>query len=155
MPRSGPVKKRPIEADPLYNSKLVTRFVNRVMRHGKKSLARKIVYGALESISTDRREALRVLERATQNVMPQMEVRPRRVGGATYQVPLPVPPDRSETLAVRWIIQAAQARKGIPMVKALADEIKAAAQGEGEAFRRKEEVHRLAEANRAFAHFRW
>lgn len=155
MPRGGRVKKRPIEVDPVYKSRLVTRFINRVMIQGKKSVAEKIVYGALENLSEDRKEALTLLERAIKNVMPSQEVRSRRVGGATYQVPMPVRHDRSEALAVRWIVQAAQARKGRPMVEKLAAELKDAAERKGEAFKKKENMHRMAEANRAFAHFRW
>jgi len=155
MPRTGKVKKRPIKVDPIYKSRLVTRFINRVMERGKKETARKIVYGALERLSADRKEARELLEKAVRNVMPQQEVRPRRVGGATYQVPMPVRHDRSEGLAVRWIIQAAKARKGKPMVEKLTEELKDAAAERGEAFKKKVNMHRMAEANRAFAHFRW
>lgn len=155
MPRSGKLRKRTIKSDPAYGSRLVTRFINRVMSRGKKSVAQKIVYGALEKLSTNQGEALEILKKATDNVKPQQEVRPRRVGGATYQVPMPVRRDRAEALAVRWIIKAAQERKGLPMAEALAAELKAASEGQGEAFRKKENVHRMAEANRAFAHFRW
>jgi len=155
MPRTGKVKKRPIKVDPLYKSRLVTRFINRVMKGGKKTVAEKIVYGALRSLSEDRKEALALLEKAVANVMPRQEVRPRRVGGATYQVPMPVKHDRSEALAVRWIVQAAQKRKGKPMVERLTEEILDAAAERGEAFKKKVNIHRMAEANRAFAHFRW
>lgn len=155
MPRTGKVKKREIKVDPLYKSRLVTRFINRVMERGKKSIAEEIVYGALGNLSEDQKEALALLEKATKKVMPTQEVRSRRVGGATYQVPMPVRHDRSEALAVRWLLQAARARKGKPMVERLAAELKEAAEGKGEAFKKKETMHKMAEANRAFAHFRW
>lgn len=155
MPRTGKVKKREIKVDPLYKSRLVTRFINRVMERGKKSIAEEIVYGALGNLSEDQKEALALLEKATKKVIPTQEVRSRRVGGATYQVPMPVRHDRSEALAVRWLLQAARSRKGKPMVERLAAEIKDAAESKGEAFKKKETMHRMAEANRAFAHFRW
>lgn len=155
MPRTGKVKKREIKVDPLYKSRLVTRFINRVMERGKKPIAEEIVYGALGNLSEDQKEALALLEKATKRVMPTQEVRSRRVGGATYQVPMPVRHDRSEALAVRWLLQAARARKGKPMVERLAAELKEAAEGKGEAFKKKETMHKMAEANRAFAHFRW
>lgn len=155
MPRTGKIRKREIKVDPLYKSRLVTRFINRAMERGKKSVAEDAVYGALGNLSEDQKEALAVLEKAVKKVMPAQEVRSRRVGGATYQVPMPVRHDRSEALAVRWLLQAARARKGKPMVERLAAEIKEAAEGKGEAFKKKENMHRMAEANRAFAHFRW
>lgn len=155
MPRTGKIKKRQIKVDPIYKSRLVTRFINRVMGRGKKKIAEKTVYGALRNLNEDRKEALAFLEKAVKNVMPSQEVRPRRVGGATYQVPMPVRHDRSEALAVRWIIQAAQKRKGKPMVEKLTMEIRDAAEEKGEAFKKKLNIHRMAEANRAFAHFRW
>ncbi len=155
MPRTGKVKKRPIKVDPFYKSRLVTRFINRVMEQGKKKTAEKIVYGALRNLNEDKKEALTLLEKATKNVMPSQEVRSRRVGGATYQIPMPVRHDRSETLAVRWLIQAAQARKGKPMVEKLTAELRDAAEEKGEAFKKKANIHRMAEANRAFSHFRW
>ena len=153
--RSKHAKKRQIKSDPLYNSPLVTRLINRIMKRGKKSVAENIVYGALRRLDDERMGALKILEKAVANVSPREEVRPRRVGGATYQVPMSVKRNRSTTLAIRWIIKAAQERKGMPMVEKLARELKAAAQGEGAAVAKKEEVHRLAESNRAFAHFRW
>ena len=155
MPRTGKVKKRTIKVDLIYKSRLATRFINRVMEGGRKKTAEKIVYGALQGLNEDHKEALTLLERATKNVMPSQEVRSRRVGGATYQIPMPVRNDRSEALAVRWIIQAAQKRKGKPMVEKLTAELRDAAESKGEAFKKKENMHRMAEANRAFAHFRW
>lgn len=156
MPRSKvKIRKRELVPDPLYHSRLVSRLVNRVVMHGKKSRAEKIVYGSLARLSPQKSEALAVLEKAVKNVMPVTEVRSRRVGGATYQVPLPVRHDRSEALALRWIIGAAKGQKGHPMEEKLYSELKAAAEEKGDAFKKKENVHRMAEANRAFAHFRW
>lgn len=156
MSRTGKIKKRKVlKSDPICRSPLVTRFVNRVMERGKKAVAEKIVYAALESLSQDKGEAKTLLKKAVENVRPSMEVRPRRVGGATYQIPLPVKHDRSEALAIRWIIKAAQKRKGLPMKEKLALEFKDALLNQGAAVKKKEGIHRLAEANRAFAHFRW
>ena len=155
MPRTGKVRKREIKVDPIYKSRLVTRFINRAMDDGKKKIAEKIVYGALRSLSADEKEAKEFLKKAVEKVMPQQEVRSRRVGGATYQIPVPVRHDRSEALAVRWIIQAAKARKGQPMVEKLTAELRDAAEEKGEAFKKKVNIHRMAESNRAFAHFRW
>lgn len=155
MPRTGKVKKRAITVDPIYKSRLVTRFVNRAMEQGKKKIAEKIVYGALKNLSEDAKQAKELLEKAVANVMPSQEVRSRRVGGATYQVPMPVRHDRSEALAIRWIIEAARKRQGKPMVEKLTAELRDAAEGKGEAFKKKETMRRMAEANRAFAHFRW
>lgn len=153
--RGKRAKKRQIKRDLLYHAPLVTRLINRVMKWGKKSVAERIVYGALENLEQDRGKALVVLEEAVKNTSPREEVRARRVGGATYQVPMPVNRDRSTTLAVRWLIEAARKRKGIPMVEKLTRELKDAARGEGAAVAKKEEVRRMAQANRAFAHFRW
>lgn len=155
MPRTGKVRKREIKVDPIYKSRLVTRFINRVMGQGKKKIAEKIVYGALRNLSEDEKQAKELLEKAVQNVRPSQEVRSRRVGGATYQIPMPVKHDRSEALAVRWLIEAAKKRKGQPMVEKLTAELRDAAEGKGEAFKKKENIHRMAESNRAFAHFRW
>ncbi len=155
MPRTGKVKKREIKVDPLYKSRSVTRFINRVMEGGRKKTAEKIVYGALRRLNENEPEAKELLKKAIENVMPQQEVRSRRVGGATYQIPMPVRHDRSEALAVRWIIEAAKKRKGKPMMEKLTMELRDAAEGKGEAFKKKENMHRMAEANRAFAHFRW
>jgi small subunit ribosomal protein S7 len=133
------------------------RLVNTVMRRGKKSLAMRIVYSALEKIAekTGNTNPLDVLQRAVENAKPRIETKARRVGGATYQVPMEVPPDRQLSLALRWIVGFADARKGIPMKDALAAEILDAYQGQGSAIRKRDEVHKMAQANRAFAHFRW
>lgn len=159
MPRTGRVKKRILPPDPLYQSRLVTRLINRVMKNGKKTIAQKHVYRALEAIKEKtKKKPLAVLEQAIENIKPTMEVRPRRVGGAAYQVPMPVRGDRRESLAIRWLILAARARPNQEyhhFWKKLTAEILAAYQKEGGAVRKKEEVHRMAEANRAFAHFRW
>ena len=155
MPRTGKIKKREIKVDPLYKSQLVTRFINRVMIEGKKKSAEKIVYTALHNLNEDKGQALAILQRATKNVMPSQEVRSRRVGGATYQIPIPVKNDRSEALAIRWITKAAQSRKGKPMVERLTMELRDASENKGEAFKKKENMYRMAESNRAFAHFRW
>ncbi len=153
--RGKKAKKREREKDLMYGSELVTRLVNQVMECGKKGVAEKIVYGALESLSEDREEALRLLEQAVNNVVPSEEVRSRRVGGATYQVPIPLKRDRAVTLAIRWIVAAAKRKSGEPMKESLAYELQDALRSEGSAVKRKEQVHRTAEANRAFAHFRW
>jgi len=155
MGRGPRIKKKPLEPDLVYKSRLVTRLINRVMERGKKALAKKIVYAALQRLSSDRKEAVRLLEEAIGNVRPSWEVRSRRVGGATYQVPVPVRHDRSEALAIRWLVTAAKAKKGKPMEEKLAEELQAALRGEGAAIKKKENTHRMAEANRAFAHFRW
>jgi small subunit ribosomal protein S7 len=135
----------------------VTRLVTTVMQRGKKSLAQRQVYGAFDQILAKNANAnpLEILQRAVDNAKPRLEVKPRRVGGATYQVPLEVPPDRQTSLAVRWIVDFADARKGIPMKEALAAEIMEAYQGQGNAIRKRDEVHKMAQANKAFAHFRW
>ncbi len=155
MPRSGKVKRVEIKPDPLYKSVLVTKLTNRLMRAGKKTTAQRIVYAALNELSADKAEAKNLLKTAVDNVLPAQEVRARRVGGATYQVPLPVRYERAESLALRWLVNAAAARKGVPMAKKLAAELKETLQGQGAAFKKKEEMHRMAESNKAFAHFRW
>jgi len=155
MPRTGKVRKSEIKVDPIYKSRLVTRVTNRVMESGKKKTAEKIVYGVLRNLSADEKEAKEFLQKAVANVMPSQEVRSRRVGGATYQIPLPVRHDRSEALAIRWLVEAAQKRKGKPMVERLTAELRDAAEGKGEAFKKKETMRRMAEANKAFSHFRW
>lgn len=151
--RGKKAKKRPIEVDPIYKSKVVTRMVNSIMWGGKKSTAENILYSVLEKLAEDRKEATRIFETAVKNVMPEQEVRSRRVGGATYQVPMPVKHDRSEALALRWIINAARRKKGKEMNERLHDELKNAYEGIGDAIKKKEDTHRMAEANRAFAHF--
>jgi len=159
MPRSARIKKRVLPPDPIYQSRLVTRLINRVMQRGKKTVAQKHVYRAFETVKKKTgRDPLEVFQQALENIKPSMEVRSRRVGGAAYQVPVPVRGDRRESLAIRWLVQAAQARpnKEFPSFdQKLAAELLAAYQKEGGAVRKKEELHRLAEANKAFAHFRW
>lgn len=157
MSRRRRAVKRPISPDPKFNSILVSRLVNTVMRQGKRSTAQRIVYGAFDEIAAKNPTAnpLDILQRAVDNAKPRLEVKPRRVGGATYQVPLEVPPDRQVSLAMRWIVNFADARKGQPMVKALAAEILDAYQGQGSAIRKRDDVHKMAQANKAFAHFRW
>lgn len=151
--RAKRAKKRPIVSDPIYKSKQVTRMINVVMVKGKKSLAQKIVYGTLDKLAEDRKDALKLFEKALKNVMPSQEVRSRRVGGATYQVPYPLKHDRAEALAIRWLVRAAGSKKGSDMITRLHKEIIDASEGTGEAVKKKHDVHRAAEANRAFAHF--
>jgi small subunit ribosomal protein S7 len=154
MPRGRQVKKRVVIQDPVYGSELVSKFINFVMEGGKKSLAQRIVYGALEDVKTKKEESpLKVFEQAIELVRPQVEVRSRRVGGANYQVPLPVAPSRQNALAFRWIIGAARARKGESMDKKLSAELLDILAGVGGSLKKKEDVHRMAEANKAFAHF--
>src|SRR5213595_54986 len=157
MSRRRQAVKRPISKDAKFNSTLVSRLVNTVMERGKKSVAQRIVYGAFDQISEKNptTNPLDVLQRAVDNVKPRLEVKARRVGGATYQVPLEVPGDRQLSLAMRWLVDFADARKGIPMREALAAEIKDAFQGQGNAIRKRDEVHKMAHANKAFANFRW
>ncbi|MBC7074006.1 30S ribosomal protein S7 [Candidatus Parcubacteria bacterium] len=145
-------KKREILPDPLYNSVIVSKLINYVMRKGKKEKARKIVYRALEKVkSISQKDPLEVLEKAIQRATPKMEVRARRIGGAAYQVPVEVNPDRGRRLAMRWIVEGARIKKGKAMEEKLAQEILASAQGEGYAVKKKEELHKIAEANKAFA----
>jgi small subunit ribosomal protein S7 len=151
--RSKRAKKRPIIPDPIYKSKVITRMINVVMLDGKKSTAEKIVYGALKKLSDDEKEAVNMFEQAVKNVMPTQEVRSRRVGGATYQVPYPLKHDRSEALAIRWIVRAARNKAGTDMETRLLKELKDAHEGLGDAIRKRDEVHKTAESNRAFAHF--
>jgi small subunit ribosomal protein S7 len=157
MSRRRQAIKRPVAEDAKYRSPVVSRLVNVVMRQGKKSVAQRIVYGALEQIAHKNQasDPLEILQRAVDNIKPRLEVKARRVGGATYQVPLEVPTDRQMALAMRWLVQLADARKGIPMKQGLAIEIMEAYQGQGNAIRKRDEVHKMAQANKAFAHFRW
>ncbi len=151
-----PVKqRRETLPDPTYNSLPVAKLINYIMERGKKNVARSVVYGAFAKIKESKSEPLEVLEMAIQNVGPQMEVRSRRVGGANYQVPHEVRPERRLALAYRWIIGAARGGKGKPMADRLAAELLAASKNEGEAVKKRENVHKMAEANRAFAHFAW
>jgi small subunit ribosomal protein S7 len=157
MSRRRQAVRRPILKDAKYGSTLVSRLVNTVMGSGNKTVAQRIVYGAFDEIATKNPASnpLDVLQRAVDNAKPRLEVKARRVGGATYQVPLEVPVDRQFALALRWLVDFADARKGIPMKQALAAEILDAFQGQGNAIRKRDEVHKMAQANKAFAHFRW
>jgi small subunit ribosomal protein S7 len=148
--------KHQILPDPLYNDVTVAKFINQTMRRGKKTIARKIVYNAFDIIKNkNQKDPLEVFELALNNVKPLLEVKPKRVGGATYQVPRPVPPARGLTLAMRWILEAARSKKGKKMEEKLAEELILAAENSGTAVKKKEDTHRMAEANRAFAHFAW
>lgn len=156
MPRRGRVPRREVPADPVYNSKVVTKLINQVMLKGKKSLAEKICYGAFELIGEKTgKNPLEVFETALKNVMPVLEVKARRVGGANYQVPVEVRPERRQTLGIRWLTQYARERAGKSMQERLAAEILDAANNTGGAVKKKEDTHRMAEANKAFAHYRW
>ena len=156
MPRKGPVRKRPVIGDPVYDSTLVTKLINRVLLDGKKSIAQGIVYGALEQVAEKTgQDALIVLKRAVDNIRPQLEVKGRRVGGATYQVPMEVKGNRATTLALRWLVDYARLRREKTMLERLQNEIMDAANGLGGAVKKREDTHRMAESNRAFAHYRW
>ena len=157
MSRRRQATKRPVQRDGKFQSALVARLVNTVMFSGKKSTAQRIVYGAFETLveKNPASNPVEILQRAVDNAKPRIETTPRRVGGATYQVPLEVPSDRQAALALRWIVDFADARKGTPMSKALASEIMEAYQGQGGAIRKRDDVHKMAQANKAFAHFRW
>ena len=156
MPRRREVAKRDILLDPKYNSKLVAKFINKVMRRGKKSLAERIMYGAFELIEQrSKQDPLDVFHKAMDNVRPIVEVKSRRVGGSTYQVPVEVRSDRRNALAMRWIISYAKARSEKTMVQRLAGELQDAAQNRGSSVKKREDTHRMAEANKAFAHSRW
>jgi len=156
MSRKGPATRREMSPDPVYRSLLVTQIVNKVMLHGKKSTAETIVYDAMKMVETKTgSEGLTTVKRAVDNVKPPLEVRSRRVGGATYQVPVEISFERQESLALRWIVAAAGARKGIPMRDALAAEIVDAYNNTGSVVKKKEDTHKMAQANRAFAHLRW
>ncbi|HDQ88732.1 MAG TPA: 30S ribosomal protein S7 [candidate division WWE3 bacterium] len=145
--------RREVKLDRVYKSPLVTRFINKVMLHGKKDLAQKIVYSSIGRLAETEKEALEIFEKALHNVMPIKEVRSKRIGGATYQVPLPVKQWRSEALGIRWIVDAARGKSGKSMEEQLFEELKAASEGTGTAVKKREEVHKMADANRAFAHF--
>ena len=157
MSRRRQATKRSIVPDPKYHSTLVSRLVSTVMISGKKSLAERIVYESFDTLSQKNPSSspLEILQKAVDNAKPRLEVKPRRVGGATYQVPMEVPNDRQLSLALRWLVDFADARKGTPMKDALASEIMEAYQGQGNAIRKRDEVHKMAQANKAFAHFRW
>ncbi len=156
MPRRGRIAKRDVLPDPMYNSKLVTRLINNVMIDGKRGVAQKIVYGAFEIVKEKTgADALESFEKAMENIMPALEVKARRVGGATYQVPMEVRPDRRETLGLRWITTYSRARSEKTMKERLAAEIVDAINGTGAAVKKRDDVHKMAEANKAFAHYRW
>ncbi|SDC21896.1 MULTISPECIES: 30S ribosomal protein S7 [unclassified Candidatus Frackibacter] len=156
MSRKGTAEKRRVAADPIYNSKLVTKTINKIMYDGKKSLAENIFYSAMDVIEDQTGESpLEVYKEALNNIMPVLEIKSRRVGGANYQVPVEVSNDRRLTLGLRWIIESSRERGERGMVSKLANEIIDAYNGEGGAVRKKEEVHRMAEANKAFAHYKW
>ena len=156
MPRRRVVAKREVLADPKYGSETLTRFINMVMKSGKKSVAERIVYGALDQVTgKGKGEPVEMLEKALDNVAPAVEVKSRRVGGATYQVPVEVRPQRRGTLAMRWIIDASRKRSEKSMAQRLAGEILDAVENRGSAVKKREDTHRMAEANRAFSHYRW
>lgn len=156
MSRRKKSVKRIINPDPVYNSVMLAKFINQVMRCGKKNTARKIVYGAFDIIKEkSKKDPLEIFDQAMQNAAPLVEIKPKRVGGATYQVPREVRGERKVTLAMRWMINAARSKKGKPMREKLAEELTLAAKKEGAAIKKREDVHRMAEANRAFAHFSW
>jgi small subunit ribosomal protein S7 len=156
MPRRYRPPRREVQPDPKYNSELVARFINRLMNRGKKSLATRIIYDAFEIMEErTHRNPLEVFHQAVENATPVLEVRPRRVGGATYQIPVEVRPERRTSLAIRWLIRSAQSRKGRPLAERLADELVDAARNTGTTVKKKEDTHKMAEANRAFAHYRW
>ncbi len=156
MPRKGPAPRRELEPDPVYRSVLVTQIVNKVLLEGKKNVAERIVYGALEIVGEKTGgDPIAALKRAVDNVRPQLEVRSRRVGGATYQVPVEVRPRRATTLAVRWIVGFSRDRRERTMAERLANEILDASNGIGASVKRREDLHKMAESNKAFAHYRW
>jgi small subunit ribosomal protein S7 len=156
MPRRNRPEKREIVPDPRYNSDLVARLINKIILNGKKSVAEHIVYGALAVMEIKaKKPALEVLEQAVRNVTPLIEVRPRRVGGATYQVPMEIREDRRLALALRWLLQSARKRPGKSMAEKLAGELMDAYQNQGATVKKREDTHKMAEANRAFAHYRW
>ena len=156
MPRRGAAPKRYILPDPVYNSKVLTKLMNQIMLDGKKSLAEKICYGAFDIIREKTgKDPMEVFEQAMKNVMPVLEVKARRVGGANYQVPVEVRPERRQTMAIRWITMYSKQRAGKTMRDRLADEIMDAANNTGASVKRKEDTHKMAEANKAFAHYRW
>jgi small subunit ribosomal protein S7 len=156
MPRKGEVRRREVLPDPKYHDRSVTKFINSMMHGGKKSTAEHIFYKALDTVAArGKEEPLALFKRALDNVKPQVEVRPRRVGGATYQVPVEVRPLRRTSLAMRWLIQNARARSEKSMAQRLAGELLDAVNGRGGAMKKKDDTHRMAEANKAFAHYRW
>ena len=156
MPRKGHIAKRDVLPDPIYNNKVVTKLINNIMLDGKKGVAQKIVYGAFDRIAEETgKDALEVFTEAMNNIMPALEVKARRIGGATYQVPIEVKPERRQTLALRWLTTFSRARGEKTMEERLANEILDAAGNTGASVKRKEEMHRMADANKAFAHYRF
>ncbi len=156
VPRRGSIAKRDVLPDPLYNSKIVTRLINNIMLDGKRGVAQKIVYGAFDIVAEKSgKDALEVFEQALENIMPALEVKARRVGGATYQVPIEVRPERRQTLGLRWLTTYSRARSEKTMKERLAAEILDAVNGVGGAAKKRDDTHKMAEANKAFAHFRW
>ena len=156
MPRRGFIAKRDVLPDPIYNSKVVTKLINNIMLDGKKSVAQGIVYDAFDIIKEkEGKNPLEGFEAALENIMPVLEVKARRVGGATYQVPLEIRPERRQTLGLRWLVTYARTRHEKTMAEKLAGEIMDAVNGNGGAFKKKEDTHRMAEANKAFAHYKW
>jgi small subunit ribosomal protein S7 len=156
MPRKGPPPRRELMPDPIYRSVLVTQFVNKVLQRGKRSVAERTVYDALEIVKDKTSgEPIAALKRAMENVKPQLEVKSRRVGGATYQVPVEVRPRRATTLAIRWLVGYARQRREKTMAQRLANELLDASNGIGSAVKRREDMHKMAESNKAFAHYRW
>ena len=155
MPRKGPAPKRQLIPDPVYNSTMVTRFINRMLTRGKRSVAERIFYDAMDLVGErSGQPPQEIFDRALRNAMPVVEVRPRRVGGATYQVPVEVRPDRRQSLGIRWLVTAARRRGGRTMTERLAGELLDAANNQGASVKRREDSHRMAEANKAFGHFR-
>lgn len=156
MPRRGRAPRREIAPDPRYGSVKVARFINKLMRRGKKSVAERIFYTAMDRIQERTgKSPLEVFDQAVQNATPLLEVKPRRVGGSTYQIPIEIRPERRESLAMRWLIQTARNRPGKSMAEKLANELMDAANGVGATIKKKDDTHRMAEANKAFAHYRW
>jgi small subunit ribosomal protein S7 len=156
VPRKGHIQKRDVLADPIYNSKVVTKLINNIMLDGKKGIAQNIVYGAFEKVAEKTgKDALEVFEEAMNNIMPVLEVKARRIGGATYQVPVEVRPERRQALALRWLTMFSRNRGEKTMQDRLANEIIDASNNTGAAVKRKEDMHKMAEANKAFAHYRW
>jgi small subunit ribosomal protein S7 len=158
MPRKGPAPRRELVADPIYKSVVVTQLINKVMLHGKRTIAEKIVYDAMETVQSrleDDELAIDSLKRAVDNLKPPLEVRSRRVGGATYQVPVEVRPRRATTLSIRWLVDFSRARREKTMSECLANEIMDASTGLGAAMKRRDDIQKMAESNKAFAHYRW
>ncbi len=156
MPRKGHIAKRDVLPDPLYNNKIVTKLINNIMLDGKKGTAQKIVYGAFDKVAAKTgKDAIEVFEEAMNNIMPVLEVKARRIGGATYQVPIEVRPERRQTLALRWLTLFSRKRGDKTMQDRLANEIMDAANNTGASVKRKEDMHKMADANKAFAHYRW